>query len=158
LQCRSVLAGPGPATVAPLRACISPSPQRPDRLLPGDPSLTTARPDDHSAAHVICSHILKHRGKIPRVACGGLANHIPRVPPLEAFGRRPRASGSARDEAVILAIDEDRERALCQWHDTAGARKTQQFAVDELALAFDRGPPGGKLAATRRGQAARGEG
>jgi uncharacterized protein YodC (DUF2158 family) len=56
---------------------------------------------------------------------------------------------------VILAIDEDRASALCQWHDTAGGRKTQQFAVDELVLAVDRGPLGGKLAAARRGPAAR---
>jgi uncharacterized protein YodC (DUF2158 family) len=58
---------------------------------------------------------------------------------------------------VILAIDEDRQRALCQWHETDGATKTQQFAVDELALAVDRGPPGGKFVAARRRQAPRGE-
>ena len=60
-------------------------------LLPGHPSpvATTARLRDHSARHVISGHILNGRVEIP-IEPAQRCGHIPRVPSLKAFGRRPR--------------------------------------------------------------------
>jgi hypothetical protein len=43
-----------------------------------------------------------------------------------------------------------RQYARCEWRDKEGVEQSQQFPVDELALAVDPGPVGGQWAASRR--------
>jgi uncharacterized protein YodC (DUF2158 family) len=52
----------------------------------------------------------------------------------------------------------DGEYACCEWIDKDGVKHSKRYLTEELVLAVDRGLPGGKLAAARRGPAPRGEG
>jgi hypothetical protein len=57
--------------------------------------------------------------------------------------------GTQRMTVKGLGEIEGREHAWCEWRDKDGTPKSQQFPVEELALAVDRGPPGGPWAAAR---------
>jgi hypothetical protein len=59
--------------------------------------------------------------------------------------------GTQRMKITGLGDIEGREHAWCEWIDKEGAKHSQQYPIEELALAVDHGPRGGKWPAVRRG-------
>ena len=51
--------------------------------------------------------------------------------------------------------NDKREHAFCEWRDADGVMRSQQYPVESLVPAVNRGPPGGPLAAARRGSGSR---
>jgi hypothetical protein len=72
-------------------------------LLPGAPSpvATTVRLHHRSAGNVISAPIVNRYVEIPLERAAPSRLTLPRVPSLEAFGRRPRCSWIDSDRAVI---------------------------------------------------------
>jgi hypothetical protein len=51
-----------------------------------------------------------------------------------------RNRGTQRMRVVGFGEMDGRQHAWCEWQDGKGVTRSQQFPVDDLALAVDRGP------------------